>query len=93
MGIALMKPAGCEIREGKSYRGRIAAHELLVNSLAIRLVIKHKAGVDKLTEVAQETGMRTLRQAGINRIFLGIQSPAAESGLLLRLQAELTLGI
>lgn len=70
--LRLMQPAGCSQCEGSGFRGRIAIHELLVNSLEIRQAIKARAGADELARVACSQGMVTLRQDGIEKVFLGI---------------------
>jgi len=70
--LTLMKPAGCEACDGQGYSGRIAVHELLVNSAEIKRAIKQSAGVEQITKVAMEQGMRNLRMDGIQKIFLGL---------------------
>ena len=70
--LTLMKAVGCEECEGQGYSGRIAVHELLVNSPEIKRAIKTNVGIEKLTEIAMEQGMRNLRMDGIQKIFLGL---------------------
>ncbi len=70
--LTLMKAAGCEECEGQGYSGRIAVHELMVNSAEIKRAIKQNAGVEQITTLAREQGMRNLRMDGIQKIFLGL---------------------
>ncbi len=70
--LTLMKAVGCDACDGSGYSGRIAVHELLTNSPEIKRAIKKSAGVEEISEVAVEQGMRTLRMDGIQKIFLGL---------------------
>ena len=70
--LTLMKKVGCDACEGMGYAGRIAVHELLVNSAAIKQAIKRNSGVDEVSKIAVEEGMTTLRMDGIEKIFLGL---------------------
>lgn len=70
--LTLMKSIGCEACNKQGYSGRIAVHELLVNSPEIKQAIKQSAGVAKITEIALGQGMRNLRMDGIQKIFLGL---------------------
>jgi type II secretory ATPase GspE/PulE/Tfp pilus assembly ATPase PilB-like protein len=63
---------GCE-RCGKSgYSGRLGIHELLVNSMLIRPLIRRSAGADELRAAGMAEGMRTLRQDGIEKCLDGL---------------------
>jgi len=70
--LTLMKKVGCDVCEGMGYAGRIAVHELLVNSAAIKHAIKRNAGVDEVSLIAVDEGMTTLRMDGIEKVFLGL---------------------
>ncbi len=70
--LTLMKASGCEECDGQGYSGRIAVHELMVNSVEIKRAIKQNAGVEQITNLAREQGMRNLRMDGIQKIFLGL---------------------
>lgn len=71
-GLTLMRAKGCEACDGQGYSGRIALHEMMVNSAEIRQAIKHNVGVDRIREIAVEQGMTTLRMDGIQKVFLGL---------------------
>ncbi|MGE4578527.1 MAG: GspE/PulE family protein [Desulfuromonadales bacterium] len=70
--LMLMRCQGCPACEGFGYSGRIAIQELLVNSPAIKQVIRQRASAGELEDVARQAGMKTLRQDGIEKIFQGI---------------------
>lgn len=70
--MTLMSPKGCEACDWQGYAGRVAIHELLMNSSAIKHAIKHGAAVDKIAEIAIAQGMTTLRMDGIQKVFQGI---------------------
>jgi type II secretory ATPase GspE/PulE/Tfp pilus assembly ATPase PilB-like protein len=70
--LTLMKPVGCEKCEGQGYSGRIAVHELMTNSTEIKRAIKQSSGVEEITRLAMQQGMRNLRMDGIQKIFQGM---------------------
>ncbi len=67
----LMAPGGCEKCGGSGYRGRIALHELMVASPAIKRAIKASAAAEELKHLAQQEGMWTLKMDGIMKVFKG----------------------
>lgn len=67
-----MGPKGCEVCNGTGYKGRIAIHELLIGSPAVKHAIKSGTGADVLKELAISEGMLTLKMDGILKIFSGI---------------------
>jgi type II secretory ATPase GspE/PulE/Tfp pilus assembly ATPase PilB-like protein len=70
--LTLMKPVGCEKCEGQGYSGRIAVHELMTNSAEIKRAIKQSSGVEEITRLAMQQGMRNIRMDGIQKIFQGM---------------------
>jgi len=70
--LTFMKAVGCDACEGQGYSGRIAVHELLVNSAEIKRAIKQNCGAEAITELAMQQGMRNLRMDGIQKIFFGL---------------------
>jgi type II secretory ATPase GspE/PulE/Tfp pilus assembly ATPase PilB-like protein len=70
--LRLMKKTGCETCGGTGYKGRVAIHELLVNTEGIKPLIRHKAISDDLREQALRDGARTLLMDGIQKVFLGL---------------------
>jgi len=70
--LTLMKPVGCDACVGQGYSGRIAVHELLVNSAEIKRAIKKNSSAEEITQLAMKNGMRNLRMDGIQKIFFGM---------------------
>jgi type II secretory ATPase GspE/PulE/Tfp pilus assembly ATPase PilB-like protein len=67
----LMKKEGCETCNGSGYRGRVAIHELLVNSERVKRLIRHRAPIDDLKAAALAEGMRSLIMDGIAKVIQG----------------------
>ncbi len=74
--FTLYSPVGCDTCSGTGYRGRIALHELMVGSDAVKKAIQEKARVAELVALALSEGMRTLKQDGIEKILLGVTDMA-----------------
>jgi type II secretory ATPase GspE/PulE/Tfp pilus assembly ATPase PilB-like protein len=70
-GLTLMRARGCAHCGRSGYQGRIALHELLVGTEAIKKAVKKKAPADELKAVALEDGMRTLLMDGIGKVLQG----------------------
>jgi type II secretory ATPase GspE/PulE/Tfp pilus assembly ATPase PilB-like protein len=69
--LILYKPVGCDDCKNSGYSGRIALHELLEGNEKIRRLILKQATVEEIRETAMDTGMTTLKQDGIYKIFKG----------------------
>lgn len=63
---------GCGACGGTGYRGRIALHELFVNTPEAASLIHRGAGAGALREIAVQGGMRTLMQDGIEKCLRGL---------------------
>ena len=70
--ITLYTPAGCDTCAGTGYKGRVGLHELLMGTDRIKKNIQEHARVAEMLATAIETGMRTLKQDGIEKVLLGI---------------------
>lgn len=70
--IRLHRPIGCKHCEGTGYSGRTAAHELMVMSTELQQMLLSKASQNEIKTQAISEGMRTLKQDGIHKIFLGM---------------------
>lgn len=67
----LMQRKGCEQCAGSGYRGRLALHELLLGSPAIKQAIRKGQAAEAIRQIALADGMWTLRMDGIMKIFAG----------------------
>jgi len=63
---------GCDNCKNTGYRGRTAIHEMLDVNDSIREQMLNRASATQIRLTAQRGGMRTLRDAGIQKIFAGI---------------------
>ncbi|MEA3231110.1 MAG: GspE/PulE family protein [Thermodesulfobacteriota bacterium] len=71
-GLTLYKPDGCDKCNNSGYMGRMAIHELLVGTDAIKRIIQTNALVEDVRNQALLDGMTTLKQDGIEKIFKGL---------------------
>lgn len=69
--LTLYRAKGCEECSRTGYRGRIAIHELLANSEALRRAIKDNTILEDLRHLAIKDGMRTLMMDGISKVLAG----------------------
>ncbi len=67
----LHKRVGCPECDDMGYKDRRAIYEVLESTEQIRKGIKEKAPTETLRMMALENGMRTLRMAAVEKIFVG----------------------
>ncbi|MCP4379308.1 MAG: type II secretion system protein GspE, partial [bacterium] len=63
---------GCELCHYTGYKGRIGIYELLILNEELRDIITHNPSLGDLKAAAQKTGMKTLREDGLNKAFQGL---------------------
>jgi type IV pilus assembly protein PilB len=63
---------GCDNCKNTGYRGRTAIHEMLDINDTVRELMLNRASAAQIRIAAQRAGMRTLRDAGIQKIYSGI---------------------
>ncbi|MGA3115357.1 MAG: ATPase, T2SS/T4P/T4SS family [Syntrophobacteraceae bacterium] len=68
----LMVKSGCEHCGGSGYKGRIAIHELMMGTPALKRAIREGKGAEDLKNIALEEGMWTLKMDGICKVFKGL---------------------
>ncbi|GGS35024.1 ATPase, T2SS/T4P/T4SS family [Deinococcus knuensis] len=72
-GAQLMRGAGCNRCGGTGYKGRMGIHELMVIDEPLRIAIGSGKNATEINEVAiNQSGMKTLRQDGIEKALSGI---------------------
>jgi type IV pilus assembly protein PilB len=69
------KGAGCSQCQNTGYKGRIAIFEMVELNNEIRELAFTKAPTTELRKAAKASGMRTLMQDGVIKIFKGITTP------------------
>ncbi len=70
--MELCRAVGCAECGDSGYKGRTGVHELLIGTHELQSMIYKKADLSDLTAQAIKDGMRTLKQDGIHKIFLGL---------------------
>ncbi len=68
--------AGCDHCANTGYLGRLALHELLVATPALRELVQKRARPAEIRQLALAEGMRSLRQDGIDKVLAGRTSLA-----------------
>jgi type II secretory ATPase GspE/PulE/Tfp pilus assembly ATPase PilB-like protein len=63
------RDGGCSACNGTGYKGRIALHELLVNTPELKELIYRRAKAEEIRVQAVTDGMRTLKQDGIEKVL------------------------
>ncbi len=71
-GVTLYKGRGCRECKGTGYSGRTGIHELLIMDETLRRMVVDKLPTDEIRKYAQNHGMRTLREDGMEKVFAGI---------------------
>ena len=67
---------GCDLCGNTGYMGRMALHELLVATSAVRQLVQKRARPAEILALALNEGMRSLRQDGIEKMLAGLTSLA-----------------
>jgi len=83
-GRPFYRGKGCTTCNNTGYKGRTAIHEFMHISDEIREMVNHGASIGELRDAASRAGMLTLREAGIQKIHLGlttIEEVARETAL------------
>ena len=70
--LTLYKPKGCPNCNNSGFKGRMGVHELLVGTDDVKRAVQRRAPIDELRKIAQDQGMRTLLQDGLEKMFAGI---------------------
>ncbi len=70
--LKLKAGEGCEECNFSGFKGRTGIHEFLLLGKPIKDLIMKKASADEIKRVAIQQGMRTLRQAGWDKVMKGI---------------------
>jgi type IV pilus assembly protein PilB len=66
------KGKGCPYCKNTGYKGRIGIFELLMINEEMKKMISVKATADQIRDLAQRTGMRSLKEGGLEKVRMGI---------------------
>ena len=69
---AAARGEGCDECAAPGYRGRLGVHEFMGVDAALRPLIQSRQTAEKLRVQAVASGMRTLRQDGIEKVLAGV---------------------
>jgi general secretion pathway protein E len=72
--LTLYHPAGCEECSNTGYRGRIGIFELMLIDEPVRREILNNSDAKTIQRVAQQQGMRPLREDGARQVIAGVTS-------------------
>lgn len=73
-GAVFYEKVGCPKCNGLGYKGRGALMEILLVNDTIRKTILESPDADAIAKIAIQNGMRTLREAGLERLREGVTS-------------------
>jgi general secretion pathway protein E len=73
-GPQFKKGAGCVKCRGTGYLGRTAVFEIFTANAEVKQQIAQKAPTERLIAAARSSGMRTLREAAVRKLAMGITS-------------------
>jgi type II secretory ATPase GspE/PulE/Tfp pilus assembly ATPase PilB-like protein len=69
--VTLFRAKGCRECDRTGYKGRIAVYELMAADAVVKRLIQTRAPVADIAAAATESGMRTLKQDGIDKVLKG----------------------
>jgi len=73
--IKFVKGRGCKLCNSSGYKGRIGIFELLKVTPKIQELVLSRASADDIGKVAHQEGMRSLREAAIDKLLEGVTTP------------------
>ncbi|MET0334715.1 MAG: ATPase, T2SS/T4P/T4SS family [Rhizobacter sp.] len=70
--LKFYRSVGCDKCGKTGYKGRVGLHELLIADDEVKKLIQERARVAELFVASVETGMRTLKMDGMEKIMMGL---------------------
>ena len=65
---------GCQLCNNTGFKGRVGLYEFMLMNDQLRELVNRGASTEKLRDLALQTGMRSLRLAGLEKVYSGITS-------------------
>jgi len=65
---------GCQLCNNTGFKGRIGLYEFMLMNDQLRELVNRGASTEKLRDLALQTGMRSLRLAGLEKVYSGVTS-------------------
>jgi type IV pilus assembly protein PilB len=75
-GVQVHGPVGCPRCAGTGYRGRVGVYEVMTMTDELRRLVLERERLDELSAAAERSGMRRLRDDGIDLVRAGTTSIA-----------------
>lgn len=72
IGKKFFRGRGCTTCNNTGFKGRTGLFELMVINDAIREAINRGGSTEQLRDIAIQSGMRSLRMAGLEKVFTGV---------------------
>jgi len=69
--VTLNRGAGCDICSSTGYKGRIALYEVMPMKDSLKELVLQGASAMEIKREAVQSGMKTLRRSGINKLLAG----------------------
>ncbi|MCO4747866.1 MAG: type II secretion system ATPase GspE [Proteobacteria bacterium] len=69
---SVFRAVGCEVCNGRGYKGRAGIYEFLKASEGIKTLVQGHADAGKIKRQAMSDGMRTLREDGVEKVLAGV---------------------
>jgi type II secretory ATPase GspE/PulE/Tfp pilus assembly ATPase PilB-like protein len=63
---------GCKFCNESGYKGRVGIFEVLKATPQIQRLITNRASADEIRKLAREQGMKTLREAAVEKVLSGV---------------------
>ncbi|MDI1272052.1 ATPase, T2SS/T4P/T4SS family [Polaromonas sp.] len=70
--LTMYRAVGCDKCNQTGYKGRIGLHELMIADDAAKKLIQERARVAELFSAAVNSGMRTLKMDGMEKVLMGL---------------------
>ena len=74
--VQLFKGSGCQHCGQTGYKGRMAIHEVMTITTAVRELIANKVSSEEMSTMAKQQGMITMRMDGIAKAYQGLTTVA-----------------
>jgi type IV pilus assembly protein PilB len=72
--IAFFEGKGCHVCANTGYKGRVAVHQVMPMSTAVRRLVVDRATPDEIEKATVAEGVHTLRQSALDKLRAGITS-------------------
>ncbi|MBI2565942.1 MAG: type II/IV secretion system protein [Candidatus Schekmanbacteria bacterium] len=80
----LWRAVGCAVCGGLGYRGRAAIHELMIATPGVKELVLRRRPVSEIRDRAQQEGMKSLMQDGIEKVCQGVTDLAQVMSVAMR---------